>query len=100
MFLAEPPQLPPLPPAIVRVVTQEDANLALQRLRAKQAGTPFISARPAAVPGLVAVTMEGGRVGYTDIAGRYYIVGVAFDLQTGQALDGALDGQPSNQPAD
>jgi hypothetical protein len=47
------------------------------------------------VPGLVTILLPDGKVAYSDISGRFYIVGVVFDLATGKALDGALDGQPT-----
>ena len=85
--------MPPVAPvAQVRVVSQQQADLALARLRTRQHGTPFVGAKPAGVPGLVTIFLPDNKVAYTDISGRYYIVGVVFDLDTGRALDGALDG--------
>jgi hypothetical protein len=86
-------QAPIPPPAIVRPATQPQANAALEALRKRQTGTPFQGARPSEVPGLVTILLPDGKVAYSDISGRYYIVGVVFDLATGKALDGALDGQ-------
>jgi hypothetical protein len=86
-------QAPVPPPAIVRPVTQQQADGALDGLRKRQVGTPFKGARPASMPGLVTILLPDGKVAYSDITGRYYIVGVVFDLATGKALDGALDGQ-------
>jgi hypothetical protein len=85
---------PAPPPAIVRHATQSQAAAALVALKRRQTGTPFQGARPAEAPGLVTILLPGGKVAYTDISGRYYIVGVVFDLKTGKALDGALDGHP------
>lgn len=87
--------LPAAPPAEVRHVSQFQADKALEGLRSRQHGTPFLGAKPSTVPGLVTVQLPDGKVAYTDISGRFYIVGVVFDLNTGQALDGALDGRPS-----
>jgi hypothetical protein len=86
---------PAPPPAVVRPATKSQATAALAALKRRQTGTPFQGARPADVPGLVAILLPGGKVAYTDISGRYYIVGVVFDLNTGKALDGALDGHPT-----
>lgn len=87
--------LPAAPPAEVRHVSQFQANKALEGLKLRQHGTPFQGARPSEMPGLVTVLLPDGKVAYTDISGRFYIVGVVFDLNTGKALDGALDGRPS-----
>lgn len=86
---------PTTPPAIVRPATQSQASAALAALRKRQVGTPFQGARSSEVPGLVTILLPEGKVAYSDISGRYYIVGVVFDLATGKALDGALDGQPT-----
>ena len=83
---------PTAPVAEVRTVSQDQANRALVKLRERQHGTPFVSARPSKVPGLVTILLPENKVAYTDLSGRYYIVGVVFDLDTGSALDGALDG--------
>jgi hypothetical protein len=81
------------PPAIVRRVSQAEASKALTTLKSLQLGTPFVGSRPSDAPGLVTILLPGGKVAYSDISGRYYIVGVVFDLETGKALDGALDGE-------
>lgn len=83
----------PPPNAIVQLASQPQANSALAALRKLQVGTPFKGARPSEVPGIVTILLPDGKVAYSDISGRYYIVGVVFDLATGKALDGALDGQ-------
>lgn len=88
--------LPPAPPpAIVRPATQAQADAALAQLRKRQVGTPFVGARPAEMPGLITILLPDGKVAYSDISGRYYIVGVVLDLAQGKALDGVLDGHPT-----
>lgn len=86
-------KVPTTPPAIIRPATQSQASAALKALKRRQVGTPFQGARPSEVPGLVTILLPDGKVAYSDISGRYYIVGVVFDLATGKALDGALEGQ-------
>jgi hypothetical protein len=88
-------QPPAPPPAIIRPATQAQADAALAELKKRQIGTPFQGARPAEMPGLVTILLPDGKVAYSDISGRYYIVGVVFDLAQGKALDGVLDGHPT-----
>lgn len=71
-------------------VSQKDADLALNRLKDRLQATKFKSAKPADVPCLISVQLENGKTAYTDKKGEYFIIGIAFDLKTGQALDNGL----------
>lgn len=86
-----------MPPAIVCEVTQSQADKALARLRSAYPRVPEGAvATPSPICGLVAIgPVVSGAIGYTDLSGRYLMIGVAFDTHTGTALDGALDGQSS-----
>ena len=75
-------------------VTAAEAQAALEALRASLKSTRFVSAWPAALPGMVAVKLESGEVGYTDKSGRYFLFGLVLDTATGNALDKQLDGHP------
>jgi len=89
-----------IPPAVqvqqcapaTATVTQEQAQAALESLRASLKSTRFVAAWPAALPGLIAVKLESGEVGYTDKSGRYFIFGLVLDTATGSALDKQLEG--------
>lgn len=83
--------MPPEPPALVRPATAQEASRAAERVRLRLKGTPILDASASEVPGLVRLVLPEGKVAYTDKEGRYYIMGIVFDLSTGQALDGALD---------
>lgn len=87
-------------PAPVSRVTVADAQRALERLRASNPGTTYVSAEPSSVPGLVKLTLAGGKLAYTDKSGRYLIMGVIFDMTVGKALDGALDAVQLNSTGD
>jgi hypothetical protein len=88
------------PPAIVaphdaRDAVNLDARAAVvqARLRATLPGTRVERVHASALPGFFAVRLANGRLAYTDAEARYLVLGVAFDLHSGQALDGALDAQ-------
>jgi hypothetical protein len=88
------------PPAFVAPREAHDAaNLDARaatvqaRLRAALPGTRIEQVRASALPGFFVVRLVNGRLAYTDAEARYLVLGVAFDLRTGQALDGALDAQ-------
>jgi hypothetical protein len=91
-----------IPPAVqvqqcapaTATVTQEQAQAALAALRASLKSTRFVAAWPAALPGMVAVKLESGEVGYTDKTGRYFVFGLVLDTATGNALDKQLEGHP------
>jgi hypothetical protein len=90
------------PPALYRKadfsgVTALDIEFALKRLRAANPATEFIKGAPSAMPGLIKLTLEGGKLAYTDKSGRYLIVGVIFDMALSRALDGALDAKAPNE---
>lgn len=95
-----PPQPAPRPsaavqaarPSAVPTVTQAEADRALQEVRGRIPHTQFVSAQPSRVPGLVVLRMEGGKVAYTDASGKFLILGLIFDIDTGAALDGQMDG--------
>jgi hypothetical protein len=96
-----------LPPSAIHApapstgrVTAVDAQKALERLKAANPGTQFVSAEPSQVPGLVKVTLAGGKLAYADKSGRYLILGVIFDMHVGTALDGALDAVPLKSSGD
>lgn len=90
-------------PAVVCVVQANDvlgrvssaeAQHALESLSIALPKTKFDSAWPAALPGLIAIRLSDGSVGYTDKSGRYLILGLVLDTATGGALDQQLDGKP------
>ena len=81
---------------VCAVATSQQATSALARLSARLKATRFVTAAPSAMPGLVMVRTAEGQVGYTDLEGRYFIVGVVFDTLSGEALDGQLEGISSS----
>ena len=96
-----PAMLPSLPPAVIAPapaaagrVTVQEAQQALDLLRKEVPGTVFVSAKLSQVPGLVLLTLAGGKLAYSDKSGRYLILGVIFDMSEGKAIDGALSASP------
>lgn len=87
----EPPTCGPVSTANTLQVSNADLQQALTRLRAANPGTTFVNAEPSTVPGLIKLTLGGGKLAYSDKSGRYLLVGVVFDMSIGTALDGALD---------
>lgn len=93
--------LPPSPAVAVQVeahqcpstVSQEVADAALDALSKTLPKTKFVKAWPACAPGLIAVKLGNGSVAYTDASGRFLMLGLVFDTETGKALDGQLDGR-------
>lgn len=92
--------LPATAPALVAVGAAQDAgareasaHLVRTRLRLALPNTVVETVTPSALPGFYAVRLAGGRLAYTDATARYLVLGVAFDLHTGHALDDALDAQ-------
>jgi hypothetical protein len=77
------------------MVTQAEADLALKEVRGRIPHTQFVGASPSRVPGLVVLHMGGGKVAYTDVSGKFLILGLIFDIDTGKALDGQMDGVSS-----
>lgn len=88
------------PAAVTVRVTAADAQRALNRLRGANPGTTFLSAEPSQVPGLLKLTLAGGKLAYADKSGRYLIMGIVFDMSVGKALDGALDAVPQTPIGD
>ena len=83
-------ELPLAPPAIASpfaCASDGQAQQAFQRLKSRLAGTRFVGARPSQVCGLVQVEMEGGKKVYTDLMGRFFIVGLVLDTSTGSPAD-------------
>jgi hypothetical protein len=97
-----PADVPPRPPATLQapakpvLVSDLEVQRAIARLRASNPGTTYVSAEPSRVPGLIKITLADGKLAYADKSGRYLFVGVIFDMDVGQPLDGALDA--INQP--
>lgn len=85
--------MPLIPPA---VLTQPQADHALELIRQELPHTKFLSAHPSAMPGLVSLELTDGKVAYTDANAQHFILGVIFDLGTGKALDGQLNGKPAH----
>ena len=67
--------------------TLEQVQAAFQRIKLRLASTRFKAARPSQVCGLIQLEMEGGKLAYTDLNGRYFILGLALDAQTGSPAD-------------
>lgn len=80
------------PAATSAAISQAQADAALANLRASLKGTRFVAAWPSAFPGLIAVRLDSGEVGYTDKTGRYFVFGLVIDTATGSALDKQLEG--------
>ena len=81
-------------PAPTQRVSPEEAERAMRVLQGAMPTTRFVSAWPSAMPGLVALRLANGQVAYTDKTGRYFVVGLIFDSNTGAALDKQMDGTP------
>ena len=90
--------LPPSTPPAISIcaetsISQEIADSVLIKLKSSFPATRFVSAKPASVPGWIALTLENNQVAYTDKSGRYLFLGIAFDTLSGVALDGQLNGK-------
>lgn len=100
MPVALPPTMPSAfiapAPAAAGVMTQAEADKVLATVSATLKHTRFVKAWPSAVPGMVALQMDNGRVAYSDKTARYFFLGVVFDTATGSALDGQMDAKPTN----
>lgn len=84
--------VPPAPPC--RMLTQEEARVAFERLRARLSSTAFATPgyRPSEICGLAQITLARGSVAYTDATGRYFLLALALDTQKGGPADApALD---------
>lgn len=73
--------------SVCEAATKEQVQAAFQRIKLRLASTRFKSARPSQICGLVQLEMEGGKLAYTDLNGRYFILGLALDTQTGSPAD-------------
>ncbi len=87
------PPVAPVRPAYVapapecRYLTQEDAQIALSRLRSRLLSTSFDNAKPSEICGLVRVQLASGKVVYTDPTGRYLLLTFALDTHNGSPAD-------------
>lgn len=87
-----PPPAPPEPPAQVARAPAADSPVeVLAAVRRRYPGTGIEAAATSQVPGLYRLTLSGGRVAYTDKTGRYLLLGLILDADTGSALDNQLD---------
>lgn len=77
-------------PVTVPVLTQEAADKVLVKVQNALPATPFLAATPSPVAGFVRLTLANGKTMYADASGRYVMMGIIFDLDTGDALDDAL----------
>lgn len=86
-----PADLPPQPaiecPAAVHV-DAAGADAVLRMMQDRLPGTKFVSAAPAPLCGLIALSTESGNTVFTDKAGRYFVIGLMLDTATGRTLDG------------
>lgn len=71
----------------VPVASDAQAAMALSALRANNPGTEYRGAWASDIPGLVAVQLMDNSIGYTDFTGRFLILGIAFDFDTGKILN-------------
>lgn len=70
-----------------RLLTQEEAGIAFQRLRQSLPSTAFDNAKPSQICGLVRVQMASGKVVYTDATGRFLLLTFALDTHRGSPAD-------------
>ncbi|KVP16787.1 disulfide isomerase DsbC N-terminal domain-containing protein [Burkholderia ubonensis] len=70
-----------------RYLTNTEAQVALQRLRARLPSTAFESARPSEICGLVRLQLASGKVVYTEPTGRYLMLTFALDTHRGSPAD-------------
>lgn len=73
------------------------AEAVREQLRAMLPGTDIVQVSASAMPGFFVVRLANGNVAYTDAEVRYLVLGVAFELGSGKALDGAFDIQPQRR---
>lgn len=90
-----PPPITAPAPVAAGVVSQAEADRVLAAVSGTLRKTRFTKAWPAAVPGLIALQMEDGKVAYADKSARYFFLGVVLDTTTGAALDHQLDAKAS-----
>ncbi|MCC5609600.1 hypothetical protein LC612_23190 [Nostoc sp. CHAB 5834] len=87
--------LPPNPPHF-ECASQAPSPVSeevLEKLKAALPNTSFESAWPACIPGWVAIRLKDGNMGYADKSGRYFILGIALDIEKKKFLDRQLDGR-------
>ncbi len=70
-----------------RYLTKSEAQVALQRLRQRLPSTPFDTASPSEICGLVRIQLASGKVVYTDPTGRYLLLTFALDTHRGSPAD-------------
>ncbi len=70
-------------------LTASQVHSAFGTLKSRLAGTSFISAKASQVCGFIRVDMADGKVAYADRTGRYFILGMVLDTQTGGPADGS-----------
>jgi hypothetical protein len=70
-----------------RYLTNQEAQVALQRLRRQLPSTSFDNARPSEICGMVRVQLASGKVVYTDATGRYLMLAFAMDTHRGSPAD-------------
>ena len=73
------------------LVTTRDMDSAYAVIKGRLASTPFKGARLSEVCGLIRLEMDGGKTAYTDKTGKYFILGLVLDLDTGSPADGAAE---------
>lgn len=89
-----PPQGPERPALVAPApecmyVSKSAAQVAMANLQRSLPGTPFVSARPSEICGLVRLEMASGKVVYTDATGRFLLLTFALDTHKGEPADNA-----------
>lgn len=79
------------PPPVVVVVAPSELG-AKSQLQNRLPSSKIISASKTKMQGIYAVTFDSGKVGYTDVDGKFLILGLILDLDTGRELTHQLDG--------
>lgn len=69
------------------LLTQQEADMAFERLRRSLPSTAFDNAKPSQICGLVRVQMASGKVVYTDTTGRFLLLTFALDTHRGSPAD-------------
>ena len=67
--------------------TAEQVQAAFLKIKLRLASTRFKSARASQICGLIQLEMDGGKTAYADLNGRFFILGLALDTQTGSPAD-------------
>ena len=96
----QPPVFSASPAIKVCATSEHDVEKAFEKIKLRLAGTRFAAAHTSQICGLVRLELEGGKVAYTDLSGRYFILGLALDTQTGSPADASVaDSQHSANPS-